>query len=60
MNILNFLKEVRAELTKVIWPTKTETLKYTVIVIVFSVAVALVLGLADLGILSFFEKVVVK
>lgn len=58
MNIFNFLGEVKTELGKVVWPTKKETLKYTVTVIIFSVAVALILGLADLGILSFFEKVI--
>ena len=58
MNPIQFLGEVRAELAKVVWPTKKETIKYTVVVIIFSVAVALILGLADLGILSFFEKVV--
>lgn len=58
MNPLQFLGEVKAELSKVVWPTKKETIKYTVVVIIFSVAVALILGLADLGILSFFEKVV--
>ncbi|MFA6514636.1 MAG: preprotein translocase subunit SecE, partial [Patescibacteria group bacterium] len=32
MNIFGFLGEVRNELTKVVWPTKKETFKYTVTV----------------------------
>lgn len=60
MNIINFLTEVKTELSKVVWPTKQETIRYTLTVIVFSVVVALLLGLADLGILTFFEKVVTK
>lgn len=58
MHPFQFLAEVKAELAKVIWPTKRETVKYTVVVIVFSIAVALILGLADLGILSLFEKLI--
>ncbi|MBI3231800.1 MAG: preprotein translocase subunit SecE [Candidatus Doudnabacteria bacterium] len=57
MNPLQFLSEVKAELAKVVWPTRSETIKYTITVIVFSIAVALVLGLADLGILSSFAKI---
>jgi len=56
--MLNFLGEVWTELTKVVWPTKRETVKYTIIVIIFSIVVAIFLGMVDLGILAFFEKVV--
>lgn len=45
--ITNFLKEVQLEVKKVNWPTKEETLKYTFIVIVFSVLVAIFLGGLD-------------
>ena len=49
-----FLREVVAELRKVIWPTRKELVTYTVVVIVFvSVMTALVTGL-DIG----FAKVV--
>jgi len=41
-----FLREVIAELGKVIWPTRKELITYTTVVIVFvSVMVALVAGL---------------
>lgn len=42
--IINFLKEVQAELKKVNWPTREETIKYTGIVIAASLAVAFFLG----------------
>jgi len=58
MNIFGFLGEVRNELTKVVWPTKKETFKYTVTVIVFSLAVAFLLGAFDYGILRVFESIV--
>jgi len=45
--IVNFLKEVKTELKKVNWPTRQETLKYTLIVIGTSVAVAIFLGGLD-------------
>lgn len=42
-----FLKETQFELKKVTWPTREETIRYTVMVIVISVAVALFLGVLD-------------
>lgn len=47
--IFQFLREVRGELAKVVWPRRREALKMTGIVILFSVAVALFLGLIDFG-----------
>jgi preprotein translocase SecE subunit len=60
MNILVFLGEVKAELQKVIWPTKSETFKYTLTVIAFSVGVALVLGAADYGLFRLFSQIIEK
>lgn len=60
MNPINFLKEVWVELGKVIWPTKSETVKYTITVIAFSIAVSLILGAADYGLFRLFEKIVQK
>ena len=45
--IITFLKEVRVELKKVNWPTKNETIKYTLIIIGVSLAVAIFLGGLD-------------
>jgi len=47
-------------LEKVVWPTKSETVKYTVIVIVFSVAVAFILGAADYGLLKLFGAILAR
>ncbi len=47
--ITQFFVEVKNELAKVIWPTRAETFKYTVTVIVFSLAIAALLGAADVG-----------
>lgn len=47
--IVQFLKDVRVELAKVVWPTRREALKVTGIVILFSLLVALFLGAVDYG-----------
>ena len=45
--IISFLKEVRLEMKKVNWPTRKETIRYTLIVIGVSVVVAAFLGSLD-------------
>jgi preprotein translocase subunit SecE len=45
--LLQFIKESRAELRKVNWPTKAQTVKYTGLVVGVSLAVALFLGVLD-------------
>jgi len=44
---IDFLKEVRIELKRVTWPTRQQTIKYTLIVISLSLAVAAFLGGLD-------------
>lgn len=39
LNPLQYVKESRAELTKVVWPTKTDTIKLSVLVLAASVLV---------------------
>jgi preprotein translocase subunit SecE len=45
--LTKFLKEVRAELTKVTWPTRNELIGSTVVTIVVTVIVSLFIGLVD-------------
>ena len=45
--ITEYLKETRGELHHVIWPSRKQTINFTVIVIVLSVLVAYFLGLFD-------------
>lgn len=42
-----FLREVRAELRKVSWPTRKELISYTVIVLIAVLVVALYIGAID-------------
>lgn len=45
--IIDFIKEARVELTKVNWPTKKQTLNYTILVVIISLLVAAFLGGLD-------------
>jgi preprotein translocase subunit SecE len=45
--ILQFVKEAKAELMLVNWPNRDEIIRYTILVIVFSFAVAVFLGALD-------------
>ena len=58
--IIRFFKEVYAELRKVVWPTRKETIRYTGIVIAFSLGVAIILGAADFGLLKTVETILNK
>lgn len=45
---VNFLQEVIAELKKVTWPTREETIKLTLTVIIISLAVGAFIGGLDI------------
>ena len=45
--LISFLKEVRLEMKKVNWLTRQEVLRYTIIVIIFALVVAIYLGTLD-------------
>lgn len=45
--IIQFIKESRTELKKVVWPTREETIRHTMTVIIMSGALALFLGGID-------------
>jgi preprotein translocase subunit SecE len=46
-NPVTFLKEVRSELSKVVWPTRPETIKLTIMVIIVSTVVGAFIGGLD-------------
>ena len=46
-NIFGFLNEVKEELAKVAWPTREQTIRYTVLVLIVTVAVGMFLGGLD-------------
>jgi len=56
--VINFLKEVRLEISKVIWPKKKEVVKLTVTVLLISLIVAAYLGLLDFGFTKMIEGLI--
>ncbi|MEK7641942.1 MAG: preprotein translocase subunit SecE [Patescibacteria group bacterium] len=47
MKFTEYVKETRAEMTHVNWPSREQTTRFTVMVIVVSVVVAALLGVSD-------------
>jgi preprotein translocase subunit SecE len=53
--VIQFFKESRAELKKVVWPTKDDVISSIKVVIISTIIVALILGLLDLGFTELFR-----
>lgn len=47
MNIFNFFREVKGEMSHMNWPTKKQTTAYTILVVIISIALAAYVGLFD-------------
>jgi preprotein translocase subunit SecE len=58
MKITEYFKETKIELKHVIWPTRNQTLYYTLIVIVLSVVVAYYLGIWDFIFSQVLQKII--
>ena len=58
--LVNFLKEVKVELSKVSWPTRDQLVTYTLTVIGISLFLAIFLGALDAGFAYILNKFVVK
>ena len=54
----NFFEESRREFKRVNWPSRQETVRYTLFVIVFSVVLAVFLGLLDFAFLKGLEDLI--
>ena len=59
-NPIQFIKEAKNELMKVVWPSRRETIRMTLGVIIISVLVAVILGAADFGLTKLFEYAINK
>lgn len=58
--IITYFKEVRVEIKKVNWPTRSETIRYTLIVLGISIGVAMFLGSIDFGFTLGLNKFIIK
>lgn len=56
--IISYIKESKDELKKVIWPSRKETIKFTLLVIGVSLATAVFLGALDFGLNIVLEEVI--
>jgi len=56
--IRQFFKDVIAEFKRVQWPTRDATIKSTSVVVSLSFAVALYLGIADLGLSDIMQMII--
>ncbi|NLX85471.1 MAG: preprotein translocase subunit SecE [Synergistaceae bacterium] len=56
--VLDYIRESRAELRKVTWPTKQQMWYSTLVVIVVTFMVSVYLGLVDLLLTGIFSKIV--
>lgn len=57
---VNFLREVRDELKKVVWPSREEVIRLTGVVILVSLLVGLFLGGADFILTKMIELLILK
>ena len=60
MSLFTYIKDTRAEMKHVTWPTRSQALNYTLLVIGISVVTALVLGVFDFLFSSGIQKIIIK
>lgn len=57
-SITRYLLEVRAELSKVVWPKRSDVMKLTATVVVITLLVGAYVGALDLGFAKLLESVI--
>lgn len=57
---VKYFREARMELEKVSWPTRKETITYSSIVLILSLATAAFIGILDLGLSKGLEFLISK
>lgn len=57
---VKYFREARMELEKVSWPTRKETVMYSSIVLILSLATAAFIGILDLGLSKGLEFLISK
>ena len=55
--VFQFFKESKAELKKVVWPTKDDVLSSIKVVLISTIVTALILGALDLGFTQLFRLI---
>ena len=57
---VDFLKDVKVELSKVAWPTRDQTIQYTLVVIGLSFFIAIFLGGTDYVLQFILNRFIIK
>ena len=52
-----FLRETKAELKKVVWPSRGDVVSSVIVVIISTILIAIVLGLLDFGFTQVFRAI---
>ena len=60
IKVVNFLKEVKMEVQKINWPSREQTIRYTVVVLGISLTIALFLGGLDFFFTAMIERFILK
>ncbi|HEU5114633.1 MAG TPA: preprotein translocase subunit SecE [Candidatus Paceibacterota bacterium] len=60
MKLTEYIKDTRGEMKHMNWPTRSQAINYTVLVIGISVATMIVLGVADYIFSLGLEKLIIK
>jgi preprotein translocase subunit SecE len=58
--LFEYLNQSRSELSKVVWPSRRQAARLTGLVIGFSIALALFIGLMDTIFSSVLQKIILK
>ncbi len=58
LGIGNSFKNMAFELKKVTWPTRSELINYSLVVLAFMVAMAIVIGIIDAGAAKFSQWII--
>ena len=58
--LIQYLKETKSELKEVVFPTTSQTVTFTVLVIIISSVVAVTLGGTDRGLTTLLAKIIAR
>ena len=58
--VINFLKESKSELSRVVFPSKGEVINSTVVVIIAVIFVSIFLGVVDMGLSQLLSYIVTR
>ncbi len=60
MSIIQYIKDTKAEMRHVAWPTRAQTIVFTILVVLFSIAMALYVGFFDFLFTRTLERVLMQ